>query len=696
MSSMFKKKGGLAFKPKIPAGRSRQATTPASVPASKYTDVSTTTTEPQIEPVSGPQSIVSALPPAQTPPNTALDIPRVEDQNEGTSQSTDSAITLDPTDSSRGEAETTITAPSLDPSKRNPPQVSSTSTDVSAPLGQSTTASRVETTASQVAYTESIPTPADSVSGDSVDTAPQLSEDSTQRSRENATGAQFTVENITPTASATSIEPATNISTSQNDALTPATSVLNGAADSATPQPATTDTEVSITPAGLPATVPKKRGRKRKTVQPEGQDSVADGDDVPEDALSSQPKKRQRKSQPRDGNAQPRQTRRPRAGRDLAQVEDGGTGVETSGTTTSRQSRKQRSVTPEDAENQVVDLQKLKMSELTKDLHIGKKFSRHEELLERERQRRAKYSKKGQSLSQENSRAGTPAGGSQGSRAGTETPGPPTQLAPTRSSQLAPAGPQFQIIDGQIVVDQSSLVMDRHARAAAEAAADGLELEEIEENDFTRLTTSNSYRNNSKLRGPNVWTELETEQFYRALRMIGTDFEMIAKMFPGKTRRSVKMKFNREEKVAPQRIDAALIGEKKLKMDLDEYKDRSGLEFEPVDTIMAQQQAAQDEYDAERQRAEDEQAEIMRKKREELFSDAPSGSTTRDTTDAALGGGSRAASGSRYENGLLVDDMDVSQTAPTQTRVRGRRGAAGAKGKGKKRVETNMRGEVIG
>lgn len=248
-----------------------------------------------------------------------------------------------------------------------------------------------------------------------------------------------------------------------------------------------------------------------------------------------------------------------------------------------------------------MDLQSLKMSDLTKDLHIGKKFSRHDELRERERRKRSK-SKNGDSEA-------------------SVTPEPsqaPKKASTPASSGAAPtSGPQFRIVDGQIVVDQSSLVMDRHAR---DKAAQG-DMETVEENDFTRLITSNSFMTTSKLRGPNIWTDEETELFYRALRMFGTEFQMISHMFPGKQRRHIKLKYNREERHNPERITAAVVGEKTIKIDLDEYKAFTGSEFESVEVIEAEHRKMEEEFEAERKRVADEQAEIMRQKREELFAD---------------------------------------------------------------------------
>ncbi|KKA28098.1 hypothetical protein TD95_003610 [Thielaviopsis punctulata] len=270
-----------------------------------------------------------------------------------------------------------------------------------------------------------------------------------------------------------------------------------------------------------------------------------------------------------------------------------------------RRRRRMRSETPPDSELQTIDLQKLTMADLTRDLRIGKKFSRHNELKERERERRIR------------------------AKTGGATPGV-AELAPLgrpsatdvadegmSSAATAAAGPQFRVVNGQIVVDQNSLVVDRHAHAALLRE----DMEEIEENDFTRLITSNSFRTGSKLRGPNHWTPEDTEKFYHALAMFGTDFEMISSMFPGRTRRHVKMKFNREERLAPGRINAALVGEKRVTIDMEAYAATTGVEYETVEAIEAEQQALADEHDAEERRVAAEHEAEMQRKRAELFRD---------------------------------------------------------------------------
>lgn len=260
-----------------------------------------------------------------------------------------------------------------------------------------------------------------------------------------------------------------------------------------------------------------------------------------------------------------------------------------------------------------MDLQQLRMADLTKDLRIGKKFSRHDELRDRERQARLK-AKLIKDEEQQEGHSGRLAASSPNRQGRTGSNTPTDSPAPAVTS-----GPQFRIVDGQIVVDQSSLVMDRHARAAAAQA--GEDMETIEENDFTRLITSNSFMNSSKLKGPNIWSDAETELFYRGLRMFGTEFEMISKMFPGKQRRHIKLKFNREERHNPERIDAALIGVKTIKMDIDEYQAFTGTAYESVETIEEEQRKRHQGFEEERKRIALEQEEIMRKKREELFAD---------------------------------------------------------------------------
>ncbi|RSL63448.1 hypothetical protein CEP54_005223 [Fusarium duplospermum] len=564
MSSMFKKKGGPAFKPKFPPRR----------PA-------------------GP-ALSQPKPAPPPPPQVPAADPEPQSETQGASEksltenSTVEPVEAQSQDSHQAPRQKSPTPPATIPDPPEPSQNVATEEPPSVPTAQEIPRepdtqigeTRIEE-APVAVTTETISQPSAPVP------APTSIPEPTQTP---------VAESATPQIEAAQTEDTDDAPSAVLQAPTPDDSEApSGTELSTTPS---ADPTESISTPSTEAQNPPKPARKPRARR---QATQATQDETGAEGETARPKKRQRK--PVEDGAAPKEPRKRRA---PAQ----------NGTATPR-NRRARSITPEDSESQVVDLQKLKMSDLTRDLHIGKKFSRHDELRERERRARLK-SKLGPEGSRDSSE--TPEASGQGEKTG--SPATQSEVAsPASSGPAPPSGPQFRIVDGQIVVDQSSLTVDRHARAAAARG----DMEIVEENDFTRLITSNSFMNTSKLRGPNIWTDAETELFYRGLRMFGTDFEMISKMFPGKQRRHVKLKYNREERHCPRRIDAAVVGEKTVKMDLDEYKAFTGSEFEPVENIEAEQRKIQEEYEAEQKRVADEQAEIMRKKREELFKDDDEG-----------------------------------------------------------------------
>jgi transcription factor TFIIIB component B'' len=264
------------------------------------------------------------------------------------------------------------------------------------------------------------------------------------------------------------------------------------------------------------------------------------------------------------------------------------------------------------------------MADLAKDMHIGKKFSLHDELMERERAKRLRYNERRKRQQTGEEGDDTTADGEAPGATPSSNPNTSTQPTPAAtddaaaepaadSSARAPIGETYQIIDGEIVLDHRSLQVDRHARAREEAG----ELVEIEENDFTHHTTSATYlRRNLK---PQQWTDDETDLFYQALQAFGTDFDTICRMFKGKTRKHIKLKFNREERVNPARITAALVGEKSVSIDMEQYQRATGQEYETAEAIYAEQKKAEEEFEARQKALEDEKAEEVRRKKEEVL-----------------------------------------------------------------------------
>ncbi|OBT48155.1 hypothetical protein VE00_01056 [Pseudogymnoascus sp. WSF 3629] len=280
--------------------------------------------------------------------------------------------------------------------------------------------------------------------------------------------------------------------------------------------------------------------------------------------------------------------------------------------------RKKRAETPEDAENQEIDHSTIKMADLCKDLKIGKKFSKHDEIKQRDIDRKAKAK-----LRRENPEL---VGASDDER-----PSATTRSATETPLQTTSVGPRMRLVDGQIVIDESSLNLDRHKLAAANAGV----MEIIEENEFTRITTSGTFMKREK----NIFWDLEAEEkFYVGLRMFGTDFEMISKMFPDRNRRQIKLKFNKEERLYPSKINSALLGEK-VPINFDEYKSHTGLEYEDVAVINAEREEIEAEQNAEEARVEAELAEATRQKKAAIHATrGPEGKE-----NDRFGGGSNAA-----------------------------------------------------
>ncbi|ELR03456.1 Transcription factor TFIIIB component B [Pseudogymnoascus destructans] len=280
--------------------------------------------------------------------------------------------------------------------------------------------------------------------------------------------------------------------------------------------------------------------------------------------------------------------------------------------------RKKRAETPEDAEDQEIDHSTIKMADLCKDLKIGKKFSKHDEIKQRDIDRKAKAK-----LRRENPEL---VGASDDER-----PSATTRSANETPLQTTSVGPRMRLVDGQIVIDESSLNLDRHKLAAANAGV----MEIIEENEFTRITTSGTFMKREK----NIFWDLEAEEkFYVGLRMFGTDFEMISKMFPDRNRRQIKLKFNKEERLYPSKINSALLGEK-VPINFDEYKSHTGLEYEDVAVINAEREEIEAEQNAEEARVEAELAEATRQKKAAIH--ATRGPERKEND--RFGGGSNAA-----------------------------------------------------
>ena len=227
-----------------------------------------------------------------------------------------------------------------------------------------------------------------------------------------------------------------------------------------------------------------------------------------------------------------------------------------------KRSGRGREPTPSDAEEQTIDPTAVKMSDLTKDMRIGKKFSRHEEIEKRaaDRKARLKAKRENADLSSSDDDRRRP---KRRTRTQTEEP--------VAAADTSGAGPRMRLVDGQIVIDETSLNLDRHKIAAANAGI----MEIVQEDEFTHMTNSATYMKKEKVK---FWDYEAEKRFYDGLRQFGTDFEMISMLFKDRSRRHIKLKYNKEERVNPQKITAALIHEK-APIDFEKYQTETGLDF---------------------------------------------------------------------------------------------------------------------
>jgi len=113
---------------------------------------------------------------------------------------------------------------------------------------------------------------------------------------------------------------------------------------------------------------------------------------------------------------------------------------------------------------------------------------------------------------------------------------------------------QMRVVNGEIVIDQQSTLID-HIDTTDEA----LPMLKYDENNHI---TSASFKPKLK---PLKWSKEETELFYKCLSIFGTNFSMLAIMFPSRNRKQLLNKYKNEEKVNPGHVQYAL----KHKMALD-------------------------------------------------------------------------------------------------------------------------------
>ncbi|KMP02215.1 hypothetical protein CIRG_10038 [Coccidioides immitis RMSCC 2394] len=256
--------------------------------------------------------------------------------------------------------------------------------------------------------------------------------------------------------------------------------------------------------------------------------------------------------------------------------------------------RRKREETPENAESIEIVSAVVKMSDLCRDLRTGRKSKREMELRSMEAAEFARKQRERESREQSTT---------QDQKKDTTERQSESREQRLSRDEIKASGPQMRIVNGEIVLDTSSLQMDRHADAARNAE----EMEEVVENPLTRRINQASFGKRTRYE---AWDEELTDLFYKGLRMFGTDFMMISKMFPGRTRRHIKLKFCNEERKDPERIKETLLGPREA-VDLDAYS-------EMTNTVYDDPKVIHQELEEEKKRIEQQHAKEREAREEQL------------------------------------------------------------------------------
>lgn len=232
-----------------------------------------------------------------------------------------------------------------------------------------------------------------------------------------------------------------------------------------------------------------------------------------------------------------------------------------------KRKRQRKRKIPEGAEDHEIVPSEVKMADLVKDKRLGK-GSKLEARLEavdwdevkKKRREAEEEAEKQRELEREEKRTGIS----------------------VRQDDMPTAAtvPKMTVRDGQIVLEEDSRLLDRHAEI--EQAADET-VRELDVDDVTRRVNQSTVGKQHGVKQKGHWNDEMTDLFYKGLRMFGTDFMMISKMFPGMSRRHIKLKYTREERTNLTRVHNNLIA--KEDVDIEEYSLMSNQVYEDPERV---------------------------------------------------------------------------------------------------------------
>ena len=330
--------------------------------------------------------------------------------------------------------------------------------------------------------------------------------------------------------------------------------------------------------------------------------------------------------------------------------------------------KQKRQLGSEEAENHEIVPADVKMADLVKDHGLGKTSKREAEMQKIDwlEVKRKRHEAQEEALQEEQRQ----------------------KKARKNGRPLPPPGPhvaeRLVLVNGQMVIDESSRVIDRNAETARDA--DQVE-NAISENHLTkRVNQLTVGRKPGTMRTYSTWDDEQTEEFYQGLRMFGTDFMMISKMFPDTSRAVIKKKFNKEEKLNPERIFAAL--NSKQPVDLQAYS-------KITDTVYEDPQDFYKELEEEEARLEAEDAKMRAEEAQtdqEIQESIEQGDAGEDTEGEQPEGGASAR-----KNRFAADAQSIVDNAESRKKKSKKTPSAKKKhGKKGKELPTEGTEEIVG
>lgn len=128
----------------------------------------------------------------------------------------------------------------------------------------------------------------------------------------------------------------------------------------------------------------------------------------------------------------------------------------------------------------------------------------------------------------------------------------------SNTNSMAPnmtGAPVVKIVDGEIVLQESSLLVPGQRRTVQEVEE---EFQDVVEEDAQMAVVGASYNSFINRKGPQHWTIKDTKRFFEALRQMGTDFCSMEAFFENRTRKQLKRKYRQEMIRNPALVELAL------------------------------------------------------------------------------------------------------------------------------------------